>query len=149
MNQLLPPEPELLFVYGTLKRGLSNHGQLDRARFAGDALMPGIDLHDLGPFPMAIPGVGCAQGELYLVEASQLLALDRFEGVPRLYERRRLPLSDGRLAWIYLGRQRQVRHSARLLAGRWPAVTLTDATAAGDQDANPPPCTHASAETPP
>jgi len=117
----MEPQSDLLFVYGTLKRGLANHLQLGGAPCLGEAVMPGIDLHDLGPFPMAIAGSGCAHGEVYRVEPPQLADVDRFEGVPRLYERRRLPLQDGRLAWIYLGQARQVRHSPLLAAGRWPA----------------------------
>ena len=116
MEQELP----LLFVYGSLKRGLANHHQLGDARFAGEAAMEGVVLHDLGPFPMAIAGEGVVHGELYRVDDDQLSRLDRFEGVPRLYERRQRPLRDGRQAWIYLGRPRQVRHSPRLRGGRWP-----------------------------
>lgn len=117
----MEPECDLLFVYGTLKRGLANHHQLAGAGFVAEAVMDGLDLHDLGPFPMAIAGQGQAHGELYRVNEAQLAQLDRFEGVPRLYERCKRPLRDGRQAWIYLGRPRQVRHSSRLAAGRWPA----------------------------
>ena len=113
---------DLLFVYGTLKRGLANHHQLAGAPFVAEASMEGVDLHDLGPFPMAIAGEGLAHGELYRVDGEQLARLDRFEGVPRLYTRHRMPLRDGRPAWIYLGRPRQVRHSPRLAEGRWPAT---------------------------
>lgn len=118
----MQPESDLLFVYGTLKRGLANHQQLSAARYAGEAAMPGVDLHDLGPFPMAVSGRGTVLGELYGVDAATLARLDRFEGVPRLYRRERLPLGDGRTAWIYLGQPRQVRHSPRLDGGCWPGV---------------------------
>jgi gamma-glutamylcyclotransferase (GGCT)/AIG2-like uncharacterized protein YtfP len=120
--QPMEPSCDLLFVYGTLKRGLANHHQLGGACFVADARMEGVDLHDLGPFPMAIAGEGFADGELYRVDGEQLARLDRFEGVPRLYTRHRMPLRDGRTAWIYLGRPRQVRHSPRLAEGRWPAT---------------------------
>lgn len=127
----LAPEPRaqelqnqqvaLVFVYGTLKRGQANHHQLGQALCLGEVTMPGVDLHDLGPFPMAVPGTGAAQGELYRVGAAALADLDRFEGVPRLYQRQQRALADGRIAWIYLGRPRQVRYSPRLPGGRWPA----------------------------
>jgi len=116
-------ESALLFVYGTLKRGLVNHHLLGEAAFAGEAEMPGVDLYDLGPFPMAIAGDGTASGELYRVDGERLLHLDRFEGAPRLYRRERLPLTDGRRVWIYLGLPHQVRHSPRLRNGRWPAAS--------------------------
>lgn len=112
----------LLFVYGTLKRGHANHPQLGGAPFVGAATMPGVDLHDLGPFPMAIDGEGAVQGEVFQVDAGTLNRLDRFEGAPRLYRREARALSDGRRAWIYLGRARQVRHSPRLPHGIWPGT---------------------------
>ena len=118
----MEPPRDLLFVYGTLKRGLANHHQLAGARFVAEACMEGVDLHDLGPFPMAIAGQGLTHGELYRVDGEHLARLDRFEGVPRLYGRYLMPLSDGRPAWIYLGRPRQVRHSPRLRDGHWPAA---------------------------
>ncbi|MFM7314435.1 MAG: gamma-glutamylcyclotransferase [Cyanobium sp.] len=122
----------LLFVYGSLKRGQANHHHLADAPFEGEAVIGGVQLHDLGPFPMAIPGEGRIHGELYRVDAGRLALLDRFEGVPRLYERRILPLSDGRGAWIYLGGARQVRHSPRLPTGRWPADCRDDGRMAPD-----------------
>lgn len=123
-------ECALLFVYGTLKRGLANHHQLGGAVFAGEAVMVGVELHDLGPFPMAIAGEGSVHGELYRVDDQQLTRLDRFEGVPRLYRREGRQLADGRQAWIYLGRPRQVRHSPRLSEGRWPADSAAPCDAA-------------------
>lgn len=119
---------DLLFVYGTLKRGLVNHHQLGGAPFLGEAELAGVQLHDLGPFPMAIPGEGLARGELYRVDAARLAHLDRFEGVPRLYRRACWSLGDGRQAWIYLGEARQVRHSPRLADGFWPQGPAAVAT---------------------
>lgn len=119
---MLPaPEPSLLFVYGSLQRGQLNHPWLADAPCLGRACLEGLQLHDLGPFPMAIVGEGRLHGELYRVGAPLLARLDRFEGVPRLYERCRWPLADGRAVWVYLGRPRQVRHSPRLQQGIWPA----------------------------
>jgi gamma-glutamylcyclotransferase (GGCT)/AIG2-like uncharacterized protein YtfP len=112
----------LLFVYGTLKRGQPNHGQLQGSRWEGEAILEGACLFDLGPFPMAIAGEGTIRGELYAVPPEGLIALDAFEGVPRLYERHRRPLSDGRQVWVYLGRPRQVRHVRLLPGGLWPAL---------------------------
>jgi gamma-glutamylcyclotransferase (GGCT)/AIG2-like uncharacterized protein YtfP len=129
---------ELLFVYGTLKRGLGNHHQLASATFAGESWLDGVELHDLGPFPMAIAGSGRVHGELYRVDHGQLEHLDRFEGAPRLYQRRQWPLPDGRLAWVYLGQPRQVRHSPRLLQGRWPLLAVAAALIALLPEGQPP-----------
>ncbi len=113
---------QLVFVYGSLKRGQANHHQLAGSRFCGAAQLPGLALYDLGPFPMAIacnePGAWL-HGELFAVDATQLRALDRFEGAPRLYQRQRHVLSDGRPVWVYLGRPRQVRHVPLIPSGRW------------------------------
>lgn len=45
---------ELVFVYGSLKQGMANHRQLAGAAFAGTAVLQGLALYDLGPFPMAV-----------------------------------------------------------------------------------------------
>jgi gamma-glutamylcyclotransferase (GGCT)/AIG2-like uncharacterized protein YtfP len=84
----------LLFVYGTLRRGGSNHGELRDARFAGVAqTQPRYELVDLGGYPALIEGGQCSvSGELYEVDAALLCELDRFEEVPVLYERKRIAL---------------------------------------------------------
>jgi len=109
---------ELVFVYGSLKRGMANHRQLAGASFLGSASVAGLHLYDLGPFPMAVlvPDDPEAQllGELYGVSPQLLIALDRFEGAPRLYQRQRHSLSDGRAVWLYVGRPQQVRHVQRI-----------------------------------
>lgn len=108
-----------VFVYGTLLRGQANHHWLTGAAFLGEASLAGVRLFDLGPFPMAVPGDGLVWGELYGVDDAGLERLDRLEGAPRLYERQWRSLSDGRSAWVYLGRARQVRFVAPIEDGRW------------------------------
>jgi gamma-glutamylcyclotransferase (GGCT)/AIG2-like uncharacterized protein YtfP len=108
-----------VFVYGTLKRGESNHHWLVGASWQGSAELRGLVLHDLGPFPMAVIGDGRVHGEVYAVEESGLIRLDALEGYPRLYDRRLHQLSDGRRAWVYLGRARQVRHAPLVASGHW------------------------------
>lgn len=121
---------ELVFVYGTLKRGEPNHGLLRRARFLGRRRLPGVRMHDLGPYPMAVPAGGAGRdgqldgsplihGELFCVDAEGLAALDRLENVPSDYARLRLTLSDGTPAWVYLGRPEQVSGAALVPYGDW------------------------------
>jgi gamma-glutamylcyclotransferase (GGCT)/AIG2-like uncharacterized protein YtfP len=113
---------ELVFVYGSLKRGMANHHHMAAAVFQGTAWLQGLALFDLGPFPMAIasgdPGHKLL-GELYGVGPTHLAALDRFEGTPRLYRRQCWPLADDRNVWVYLGRPQQVRFVSRLADGIW------------------------------
>jgi gamma-glutamylcyclotransferase (GGCT)/AIG2-like uncharacterized protein YtfP len=108
-----------VFVYGTLKRGERNHHWLQGARWVGEVELPGLVLHDLGPFPMALVGEGRAFGELFEVDAATLARLDQLEGYPRLYDRQQLPLADGQRAWVYLGRPYQVRHAPVVGGGKW------------------------------
>ncbi len=82
----------LLFVYGTLKRGCSNHGQLAGQTFVIEArTMPGFALFDFGGFP-AIAAVEDdhegVSGEIWEVDEAGMQRLDEFEGVPQgLYRR--------------------------------------------------------------
>ena len=100
----------LLFVYGTLKRGCSNHHLLAGQTFVGTARTPpGFSLYNLGGYPGIAPksddrtGV---VGEVWSVDASGLEELDRFEGVHEgLYRRTPLPLMppfDTKTIYAYL-----------------------------------------------
>lgn len=87
----------LLFVYGTLKRGCSNHALLAGQACLGPArTAPGFLLFDLGGFPGLYPAPaeeGSVAGEVWSVEAAALARLDVFEGVPAgLYRRGLVPL---------------------------------------------------------
>lgn len=83
-----PPraENELLFVYGTLLSGLSNHHHMQGATCLGPATMQGA-LFDLGDYPaMSLIGdsatpVGTVLGELYQIDAAQWQRLDDLEEV--------------------------------------------------------------------
>ena len=116
------PSLQLVAVYGTLKRGECNHRLLAASRCLGPVLISRLRLYNLGPYPMA---VACADpaatvaAELYAVSAAVLAQLDELEDHPREYERRLLPLTDGRLAWVYLGRCGQVRGCPLLADGLW------------------------------
>ncbi len=100
---------DAVFVYGTLKRGQGNHHWLRGAPCRGRRRLAGARLHNLGPYPMAVRGTGIIHGEVYGVSEDDLERLDGLEDAPRLYQRHRLPLDDGSLAWVYLGLPEQVR----------------------------------------
>jgi len=75
-----------LFVYGSLKRGQRHHDELQAAgaTFLGEAeTVPGYRLEVVGEYLALVPHpaeVSVVQGELYEIPASQLPALDAFEG---------------------------------------------------------------------
>lgn len=78
----------LVFVYGTLKRGLSNHSWLKGQRFLGEAITePDYQLFDLGGYPglvKAAGGRGCGRavsGEVWEVSPTALQGLHLLEGV--------------------------------------------------------------------
>ena len=77
---------DLLFVYGTLLSGLSNHHHMQGARCLGPASVQGA-LFDLGEYPaMVMTGARAepletVMGELYQIEASHWQRLDTLEEV--------------------------------------------------------------------
>lgn len=111
-------------VYGTLKRGCSNHRLLGRARFLGTDHLRSIVLFDLGPYPGARrrPSRGVLV-EVYEVDRTGLQRLDVLEGynakAPRTgaYTRERLSTRHGD-AWVYLY-NRSVRGCRRISRGSW------------------------------
>lgn len=87
-----------LFVYGTLKRGCSNHGQISDQQFVREArTVPGYLLFDVGGFPGLVAWPDDQEGvtgEIWLVDDRALARLDRFEGVSEgLYRREAIALA--------------------------------------------------------
>lgn len=94
----------LLFVYGTLKRGLRNHHYLADQTFLGEATTePRYRVIDLGPHPgLIVDGANglAVRGELWAVSERCLAALDEFEGVPGPFVRETLAVV-GRAEPVY------------------------------------------------
>lgn len=88
---------KLIFVYGTLKRGCSNHHYLAGQKFLGEArTVPGFRLYGLTGYPGMVAksddrdGV---TGEVWSVDAPALRHLDGLEGIDEgLYRRAVIPL---------------------------------------------------------
>lgn len=81
-----------VFVYGTLRKGESNHHLLKgRSMFVSENAVVG-NLVDLGPYPAMLEGNGTVFGEVYMVGEQTLADLDKLEGHPTLYARRKVPL---------------------------------------------------------
>jgi gamma-glutamylcyclotransferase (GGCT)/AIG2-like uncharacterized protein YtfP len=114
-----------IFVYGSLKRGESNHRLLARARFLGRAhTAPFFELYDLGAFPaMVAGGFTSVAGELYEVDEETLAAIDRLEGHPTLYRRTPTPLAEGGVADAYM-LARPWKDAQHLTSGSWRGQAL-------------------------
>lgn len=78
MNQA----PELVFVYGTLRRGGSNHFRMAGAEFVAAGTIAGR-MYRIDWYPGIVldPAGDEIHGELYLVSPEMLSALDVFEGL--------------------------------------------------------------------
>ena len=89
--------PKLIFVYGTLKRGCSNHHFLADQDFVGEArTTPGFRLYELGGHPGMVAHADDrdgVSGEIWAVDAAALVRLDALEGLAEgMYRRDLVPL---------------------------------------------------------
>ncbi len=77
----------LIFVYGTLMKGNSNHEHyLGKSRYLGDGLLKGYDLYNLGSYPGIISSrSGWVKGEVYSVTPETLKRINMLESEGSLY----------------------------------------------------------------
>lgn len=87
---LISKEEIVVFVYGTLMKGKSNHNfYLSNAEFMGNATVEGFELYDLGSYPgIVFSKEGKVKGELYKIDSNTLIGLDALEGEGTLYKRK-------------------------------------------------------------
>jgi gamma-glutamylcyclotransferase (GGCT)/AIG2-like uncharacterized protein YtfP len=99
----------LIFVYGTLRRGESNHAQLRGARFVGTARTEQrYELVHVSGYPALLEdGSVGVSGELYEVDDALLRRLDEFEEVPEMYQRKWVSLTGNQHAQAYTMRRMQ------------------------------------------
>ena len=78
----MSPSPQIVFVYGTLRRGGSNHFRMAGAEFISSGTVQGR-LYRIDWYPgLVLDETGDEiHGEVYSVDAEQLAALDVFEGL--------------------------------------------------------------------
>ena len=113
----------LLFVYGTLMRGEAAHARLGQdARFVAAARTePTFMLVDMGEYPALVEGGRASvAGELYEVDDAILSALDDYEEVPQMYERRSIEVG-GQTALAYLLRPELANGLPVIASGDWRA----------------------------
>jgi gamma-glutamylaminecyclotransferase len=86
------PEKTLLFFYGSLKRGYSNHHRVAGQEYLGEVRTePGYRIIELGEYGGLIRDDRCpvaVTGELWAVDARCLAELDAFETGEGLWARR-------------------------------------------------------------
>ena len=94
-----------LLLYGTLRRGQhANARMLSGAAFVGAArTTPDYTMLDLGGFPgIRVGGSTAILGDVYEADEPTVAALDRYEGVPRLYTREVVMTMGVGPCWAYV-----------------------------------------------
>jgi gamma-glutamylaminecyclotransferase len=118
-----PPGPTVLFVYGTLKRGLRNHRLIADQQFLGDAVTePRYRVIDLGEHPgLVIDSVNglAVRGELWAVNDCCLAELDEFEEVPGPFIRETVAI-EGREEEIFAYVWNRPVPEGAASGGEWP-----------------------------
>jgi gamma-glutamylaminecyclotransferase len=113
---------ELLFVYGSLKRGQRHHRELGGARFVGTArTLPEYRLLDLGTYPALARGRRAIVGELFEIDAEAFERLDSFEG--DAYVRGLVTLTDGRSVQTFFAVDAVVVGARELDGESWPPTS--------------------------
>lgn len=126
------PDRTLVFVYGTLKRGGTNHAFLRDQQFVGPArTVAGYRLYVVADYPGMVREPADQRGvagEIWSVDPVGLAALDHLEGVDEfLYRRDFVPLQPPFAetpvqGYLYL---RTIRGRRPLLDGNWPVARPT------------------------
>ncbi len=94
------PFSELLFVYGSLKKGFDNHQLLTKyAKRVGKAITVGkfgMFEDSFGNYPYLVPVPHTrVHGELYQINRRELMdKIDAFEGAPEYYERKKIEVKS-------------------------------------------------------
>ncbi len=131
---------ELVFVYGTLRKGQRANHYLETAQFLDEGRIEGFDLYDLGAYPgvqksncATVQGTLClhaVEGEVYEIESEWLPILDRYEGCynndpgASLYVRVKTPVflnnrqATVEDAWVYVYNNR-VDKAQLIHSGDW------------------------------
>ncbi|WED26992.1 gamma-glutamylcyclotransferase [Vibrio sp. DW001] len=108
----------LVFVYGTLRKGESNHHVLSDSEYLGFfETEPNYQLFNYGSYPGVTQGNCKVLGEVYSVDDDVLQRLDRLENVPIDYRRDPIDTPYGS-AWIYLYQEVSPLDEA-ITSGNW------------------------------
>jgi gamma-glutamylcyclotransferase (GGCT)/AIG2-like uncharacterized protein YtfP len=110
----------LVAVYGSLKAGFGNHRLLSESELAFKGMTtPEFRMLDLGSYPGIVEGEFQVDVEVYEVDEETFSRLDRLEGYPSFYDRKKVEVTDyddldkKQEAWIYFLKSNDI-HRARL-----------------------------------
>jgi gamma-glutamylcyclotransferase (GGCT)/AIG2-like uncharacterized protein YtfP len=147
------PEANLIFVYGTLKRGFANSRWMEGLRLVGETRIEGVEMYldcgtseecltgrlaagtEFDPWPYLVFGEGSVIGEVYECSGRKewLERLDQFEGLDEgLYARVVIDTEFGP-AYLYVGGFRpgpSARRIERFEVGHQGFMATTDGQAA-------------------
>ena len=87
-------------VYGTLRKGESNHYIIRDAKPFGVSRIKGFTMYSNGFYPYAVSRGKGITVELYKVDADHMRRLDSLEGYPYHYNRKKVTVK-GKKAWVY------------------------------------------------
>ena len=104
-------------VYGTLRKGCTNHHYLRDAVLIGTARIEGWEMYSNGFYPYAVRGSGSIKIEIYGASGGSLEDIDRLEGHPRHYSRTKIETPFGS-CWLYFLESRPPGCS-RVPGGDW------------------------------
>lgn len=91
----------LVAVYGSLRKGLGNHGVLGDSELLGTTQVHGFEMISLGGFPAIYDGEGEITIEVYSMDSEMTAKnLDMLEGYPTFYNRKIIETEFGD-AWVY------------------------------------------------
>jgi gamma-glutamylcyclotransferase (GGCT)/AIG2-like uncharacterized protein YtfP len=116
---------EMVFVYGTLRRGGSNDFRMVDSRFVAEGAVRGR-LYRIDWYPgfVADENAGPVKGEIFMANAEAIAALDDFEGSEYRRVKIAVDVGEGPAAlskvqawiWEWLG---ATSESQRMLGGNW------------------------------
>jgi gamma-glutamylcyclotransferase (GGCT)/AIG2-like uncharacterized protein YtfP len=121
---------DLLFVYGTLRKGeradLSRSSHSMCVDFVGEDRING-EMYNLGWYPglktttreFVKPDEPIVEGDVFRIRSSSVVPfLDAYEGYPNLYNRIETRTASGKVVWVYTYNH-AVSESQLVRAGNW------------------------------
>ncbi|AEA33723.1 gamma-glutamylcyclotransferase family protein [Hippea maritima] len=113
----------IIFVYGTLKRGYSNHHFLEKlkAQFLRESLTKEMYCLAVNFAPFAIKECkkelkGKIVIEIYSIDKNKISLLDEFEDAPRFYVRQLIKDINNQKGWLYFLPKERLSNRAHFLS---------------------------------